>query len=124
MTHSQVIDKLAMEMAIAMDLEEQQGIEDHTPTYRWFIRQALDIGTNHFTKDMEEVVMITKEGAEAARYKGVTDASHKTGIRQADISAVITGRQHTAGGFKFMKAKDWELVPRPDPDPEKNFDYF
>ena len=124
MTQSEVINKLAMELAIAIDLDNENGIQDHTPVYRWFIRQALDIGTNHFTKDVEEVVMLSKEGEEVARYKGVIDASIKTGIRQGDISAVLTGVQHTAGGFKFMKAKDWELVPRPDPDPEKNFDFF
>lgn len=105
MTQDEVINKLSMEMAITV------GDFDNLNTYKWYIRQALAIGIEHFTKDMEEVIQMDRFGEEIARYKGVTDASNKIGIRQGDISAVLNGVQHTAGGFIFMKTKDKELVP-------------
>lgn len=104
MTQSEVINNLAMEEAVLL------GDLDNLNTYRWFIRQALVIGIDHFTKDMEEIVQMDRFGEELGRYKGVTDASRKTGIRQGDISAVLTGIQHSAGGFFFMKSKNKVLI--------------
>lgn len=94
-----------------MELAVKVGDYDNLNTYRWFIRQALCIGIEHFTKDMEEVIQMDRNGVELARFKGVTDASLKLGIRQSDISAVLTGVQHSAGGFLFMKERDKELIP-------------
>jgi hypothetical protein len=105
MTQNEVINKLSMELAVKV------GDFDNLNTYRWFIRQALVIGIDHFTKDMEEIIQMNHSGVEITRYKGVLEASRKTGIRQGDISAVLTGVQHSAGGFIFMKSKDRELVP-------------
>jgi hypothetical protein len=105
MTQNEVINKLSMEMALLT------GDLDNLNTYRWFIRQALDIGINHFTKDMEEIIQMDRFGEELGRFKGVTDCSQKTGIRQSDISAVLTGVQHSAGGFLFMRSKDKKLIP-------------
>jgi hypothetical protein len=105
MTQGEVINKLSMELAVKV------GDFDNLETFRWFIRQALCIGIDHFTKDMEEVIQMDRFGVEIARFKGVTDCSNKTGIRQSDISAVLSGAQHTTGGFMFIKAKDKELIP-------------
>ncbi len=105
MTQNEVINKLSMELAIKV------GDFDNLNTYRWYIRQALVVGIDHFTKDMEEVIQMDRFGVEIGRFKGVTDAANKTGIRQSDISAVLTGVQHTAGGFIFMKERDKELIP-------------
>jgi hypothetical protein len=105
MTQNEVINRLSLELAVKV------GDFDNLNTYRWFIRQALVIGTDHFTRDMEEIVQMDQFGKEIDRFKGVTDCSRKTGIRQGDISAVLTGIQHSAGGFLFIKAKDKELIP-------------
>ena len=51
MTHLEVINKLAGEMS------RMTGEFDHIDVYRWYIRQALDIGINHFTKESEEIIM-------------------------------------------------------------------
>ena len=99
-----------MECALAL------GDFSHLQTIRIYIQMALSIGIEHYTKDMEEIVVMDTHGIEAGRYKCVTDASNKLGIRQGDISAVLTGRQHTAGGYMFMKAKDYELIPREKKD--------
>ncbi len=103
MTQNEVIIKLSMEMAKKLDADLN--------TCMWFIRQALCIGIDHYTKDMEEVIQMDRDGEEIGRYKSVGDASLKTGIRQGDISAVLTGLQHTTGGFVFIKVKDKELIP-------------
>lgn len=118
MTINEVINKLTQEWAMETgDLENSQ-------VARKYITRALDIGINHFTADMEEIIQLTRAGTEIARFKGVTDTATRIGIHQSYISAVLTGVQHTAGGFKFMKLKDWELVPRPnpEPDPEQDLD--
>lgn len=105
MIQNEVINKLSMELAMAL------GDLDTLQTCRTYIRMALAIGIDHFTKDMEEIVQMDRFGEEIARFKSVTEASVKSGIRQGDISAVLTGLQHSAGGFLFMKEKDKELVP-------------
>ena len=105
MTHDYVINKLTCELIV------ETGCPEHISAYRRKIRQALDIGINHFTKDMEEVIMMDRFGKEIERFKGVSDASAKTGVRQSDISSVLIGRQHTAGGFIFRKASTLVLKP-------------
>jgi hypothetical protein len=94
-----------MEMAVAL------GDLDKLQTCQYYIQKALAIGIEHFTADMEEIIMMDQFGEEMEIFKSISDASSKTGIRQGDISSVITGIQHTAGGFIFMKSKDKELVP-------------
>lgn len=106
MTQSEVIDKLTKELCLA------QGTFDYFQQNRIYIQMALAVGIEHFTKDMEEVVVLYKDGSEAGRFKGVTDASIKLGIPQSQISDALRGAQHTAGGLMFMKTKDYELVPR------------
>jgi len=106
MLQSEVITKLSRECCLAL------GDFSHFETVRIYIQMALSIGIEHYTKDMEEVVAIYKEGAEAGRFKSISDAADKLGIHQHDISAVLIGRQQTAGGLKFMKVKDYDLVPR------------
>jgi hypothetical protein len=61
---------------------------------------------------MEEVVAMYMDGVEAGRFKSVTEAAEKLGIRQSDISAVLRGVQHSAGGLMFMRTKDYELIER------------
>lgn len=104
MTVNEVVEKLSMEMAVAL------GELDHLPTCRRYIRMALAVGIEHFTKDMEEIIMMTKQGEEISRFRSVSECVSKTGIPQPQISAVLTGQQHTAGGFMFIKTKDKELV--------------
>jgi hypothetical protein len=105
MTQSEVINKLSMEMAIALgDLET-------LPTCRIYIQMALSIGIEHFTKDMEEIIVMNYEGKEIDRIKSVSDIEKKFGIKQCYVSAVLRGDQHSAGGFIFMKSRDKELIP-------------
>jgi len=106
MIQSEVIDKLARECCLAL------GDFDHFMTVRTYIQMALSIGIEHYTKDMEEVVAIYRDGVEAGRFKSIKDASDKLGIAYQNISTVLEGRQHTAGGLMFMKTKDYELVER------------
>jgi hypothetical protein len=106
MTQNEVINKLSTEMAVEL------GDFDHLALCRKYIQRALVIGTDHFTTDMEEVIQMDRFGTEIQVFKSVGDASRKTGIRQNDISTVLTGVQHTAGGFIFMKSKDKVLTPR------------
>lgn len=88
------------------------GDLDTLQTCRTYIQMALSIGVEHFTKDMEEIIQMDRNGVEMGRFKSVTDASVKTGIPQYQLSAVLTGIQHTAGGFIFIKVKDKELIPK------------
>lgn len=106
MTRNKVINKLTLELVLLT------GDTENMATIRRYIGMALDVGINHFTKDMEEVVVLDIFGHELDRFKGVTDAADKMGIKQSYISAVLTGQQHTAGGFRFMKAKDKILIPK------------
>ena len=110
MLQSEVINKLSKELCLA------QGSFDHFQNNRIYIQMALSIGVEHYTKDMEEVVAMDRNGVACGRYKGVTDAAKELGVRQSDISAVLTGTQHSTGGFLFMKVKDYELVPREKPE--------
>jgi hypothetical protein len=104
MTTSEVINKLSMELAFMTgDLEDIKH-------YKKYIRMALAVGIEHFTKDMEEIIVMTRAGVEVGRFKSVTEASKRTGIRQCDVSNVLTGVQHSAGGFLFMKEKNKILV--------------
>ena len=105
MTTSEVVNKLSMEMAVAL------GDLDTLQTCRTYLQMALSIGVEHFTKDMEEIIQMDCNGVEMGRYKSVTEASVKIGISQYSISAVLTGIQHTTGGFMFIKTKDKELIP-------------
>lgn len=120
MTQNEVINKLSMEMFVLVkgknlytNLDQPLTKEDFDDlnTYRWFIRQALTIGIDHFTKDMEEIIQMDLRGVEMERYKSTQEASDKTGIYRSCITDVIIGRAHSAGGFTFIKTKDKELVP-------------
>jgi len=112
MTHMEVINKLAGEMT------RITGEIEHIDTYRWFIRQALDIGITHFTQNSEEVIAMTKAGVEVGRFKSVLDAEKKLGVRECNIHQVLSGSNHTAGGYIFIRSKDWHLIPR-QTDPEE-----
>lgn len=105
MTQAEVINKLSMELALAL------GDMDTLTTCRAYIQMALTIGIEHFTKDMEEIIVLNKEGEEITRLKSVTEGESKLGIRQTQISDCLAGRQHTAGGYMFIKSKDKELIP-------------
>ena len=104
MTHNEVIDKLAKEMILIT------GETDHLNTYRWFIRQALVIGVEHYTKEMEEIIAMDKWGGEQGRFKGVRDASEKLGIPRGNIYQVLEGRRPSAGGFRFIRNRDKYLI--------------
>jgi hypothetical protein len=105
MTQNEVINKLAMEEAVLL------GDLDNLNTFRWFIRQALVIGIDHFSKDMEEIIQLTHFGEEVGRYKSLREAARETGIDRRNIHHVLVGQSHSAGGFLFIKANDKELIP-------------
>jgi hypothetical protein len=105
MTQNEVINKLSMEMALAL------GDLDTLPTCRTYIQMALAVGVEHFTMDMEEIIVMNYKGEELDRLKSVTDVEKKLGIKQAYVSAVLRGDQASAGGFKFQKVKDKLLIP-------------
>lgn len=105
MTQNEIINKLSMELAVKV------GDFDNLNTFRWYIRQALAIGIEHFTVDMEEIIQLTHSGEEVGRYKSTREASNETGIDRRNIYHVLEGSAHTAGGFLFIRAKDKELIP-------------
>ena len=105
MTYGEVINKLSLEMALALgDLDTRQ-------TCATYLQMALTIGTEHFTREMEEVIALNKWGEEQGRFKGVRDASLKLGIPRGNIYNVLEGKRPTAGGFIFIRSKDKELIP-------------
>lgn len=104
MTVNEVVEKLSMEMALAL------GELDHLGTCRRYIRMALAVGIEHYTKDMEEIVAMNLNGEEVGRFKSATDCAEKLGIPQSYVSTVLTGIQHSSGGFMFIKSKDRELI--------------
>lgn len=104
MTVNEVVEKLSMEMAVAL------GELDHLPTCRRYIRMALAVGIEHFTKDSEEIVVMNYSGDELYRFKSTREAEAKLGINRRNIGHVLSGAAHSAGGFIFMKAKDKELI--------------
>ena len=108
MTQGEVISKLTRECCLAM------GEFDYYDTIRIYIQMALSVGIEHYTKDMEEVVALYKDGREAGRFKSTTEAANKLGIPQSSVSSVVSGNQHTAGGLKFIKTKEYELFKRKD----------
>jgi hypothetical protein len=105
MTQNEVINKLSMEMALAL------GDLDTLQTCKIYIQMALSIGIEHFTRDMDEVIAYTTNGTEIGRFKSVQDAADKIGLRAELITAVLNGRQCTTGGMMFMKTKDKYLIP-------------
>ena len=98
----EVVNKLALE------LMNRTGNIGHAPLYREFLNMAVIIGMEHFTPDMIEIVALLKDGAEAGRYKCTAEASRKLGIAQGNITAVLEGRRHTAGGYLFIRKVDWD----------------
>jgi hypothetical protein len=105
MTQNEVINKLSMEMALAL------GDLDHLRTCKFYIQMALAIGIDHFTKEMEEIIIMNYDGQEIDRLKSLTDCETKLGIYKSQISEVLSGKRFSAGGLRFQKVKDKELVP-------------
>jgi hypothetical protein len=110
MLQSEVINKLSHECCLAM------GSFDYFRTVRIYIQMALAVGVEHYRIDMDEVVALDMEGVEAGRFKSIQEAADKIGIIQSAIVNNLSGRSASAGGLKWMKVKDYELVPR---EPEK-----
>ena len=106
MTQSEVVNKMAMEMAHAL------GDFEKLKTCRFYINMAITMGTEYFTRRMEEVVAMNYEGKEMGRYKSAREASQELGLDESHISKVLSGRYHSTGGYIFMKVKDKELVKR------------
>jgi hypothetical protein len=121
MTQSEVVNKMSMEMALAL------GDLSHLKTCKFYINMALVIGTESFTKEMEEIVAMNYEGKELGRYKSESDASAQLGISRTQIVDVIKGRRHQTHGYCFIKLKDKELIQKSkitlettkDPEPIK-----
>lgn len=104
MTTKQVINKLSLELAF------QTGKMEDVAWYKKYIGMALSIGIDHFTKNMEEIVAMDHEGRELGRYNSIIEAGRKLGIRESNIHHVLAGRNPTAGGYKFILAKDQILI--------------
>lgn len=100
MTRYEVINKLAAEFVAATHHPEDLNAA------RWFIRQALTIGSEHFQVNMHEVIQLDKFGMELHRYKSTTEAWEKTGASRGHIRDVVEGRRHSAGGFGWKYAMD------------------
>jgi hypothetical protein len=106
MIQREVVNKIAMEMA------HRLGDFEHLKTCKFYINMAITIGTEYFTRQMEEIVAMKCDGIEVGRFRSIVEASDNLGICQQNIRDVINGRHHTAGGLIFMKTKDKELIKR------------
>ena len=106
MIQSEVVNKMAMEMA------HRLGDFEHLKTCKFYINMAITIGTEYFTRQMEEIIAMNFEGVELGRFKSETDAANKLGLDSRRISDVFSGRQQSTGGYKFIKVKDRELIKR------------
>ncbi len=103
MTVSEVVNKLAMEQALAL------GDLDTLPTCRRYIQMALTIGRDHFNDQMNEIIVYDLDGNEIYRFKGIREAGRQLNIDTSHIRRVIRGDRHSHLGFIFRKDK--ELVP-------------
>lgn len=50
-----------------------------------------------------KVLQYSSEGEYIAKYDGAIDAENATGIKRQNISKVILGKRHTAGGYIWKK---------------------
>lgn len=61
-------------------------------------------GKNEFPKNRKrKVLQYSSEGEYIAEYDGAIDAENATGIKRQNISKVILGKRHTAGGYIWKK---------------------
>lgn len=105
MTQGEVINKLSMEMALAL------GDLDYLKTCRYYMQMALTIGMEHFHVLEEEIIVLDKYGIELGRFKSIADAEKVLGIYKSSICEVLNGNRHSAGGLMFIKTKDKEMIP-------------
>lgn len=103
MTISEVIDKLMAEY-----WKDTEDVQNYA-TVRKYIQRALVIGMEHFDTNMNEIVVLNQWGVVVGRYKSESEASTKLGIPQGNINNVLKKRTLTAGGFNFVKAKNYDL---------------
>lgn len=112
MTMTEVMDKLMAEYW------QETGDSENYSTVRKYMQRALVVGMEHFDPSMSEIVALNQWGIEVGRYKSTIDASKKIGVCRQCIVKVINGRAVTAGGLKFVKAKDYDLkntlLPKPN----------
>jgi hypothetical protein len=101
-----MVNKMSMEMALRL------GDLSHLKICKFYLGMALTIGTEYFTRDMEEIVAMNYEGVEQGRYKSARDAAQHLGLDESHISKVLSGRYHTHKGFMFIRAKDKLLIKR------------
>lgn len=87
------------------------GELDHLQTCRTYIQMALSIGIDHFTKNMEEIIAMDPQGREVGRYKNILEIERELGVKESNVHHVLAGRNHTAGGYIFIRSKDKELIP-------------
>lgn len=101
MTHEEVVKKISMECAVAL------GELNHLNTIYYYVNMAVCVGRDHFTNDMDEVVALDHLGKEQGVFKSTQEAADKLGLNRQNITAVLNGRKHSAGGYLFMKRKDF-----------------
>lgn len=123
MTQTEVINKISKEAAEQLEkivniktTESAELIElatdpEFVNAIKWFVRQALVIGTDHFTKNSEEIIALDMEGHEIGRYKNILEIEKVLGVKESNVHHVLAGRNHTAGGFMFIRSKDRDRVP-------------
>lgn len=117
MLQSEVINKLSRECCLAM------GDFHYFKTVQIYIQMALSIGLEHFSVLEEEIVALYMDGSEAGRFKGIQECERKLGISHQNISKVLNGSRHSAGGLMFIKTRDYELTKRSEEEPPDLLSY-
>lgn len=54
------------------------------------------------------MVRLALDGYYLSEYESIKDATEELGIHYACISEVCTGKQKTAGGYKWMYKEDYQ----------------
>ena len=106
MTINEVVRKLSIEMVLITGHAEDMSI------YRKYLNMALVVGTEHFSKDMIEIIAMNYIGKEVGHFKSIRQASIILGIDRRNIYHVLEGKCHSAGGLIFVKSKDKILIER------------
>lgn len=78
--------------------------------YYWIQFEIWDKARTNFQNRKKEGFTISSEGEYIAEYDGAIDAENATGIKRQNISKVILGKRHTAGGYIWKKGgSKWKV---------------
>lgn len=103
MTIEEVKKKLVFEMIQLTGHFEDQEI------YDTYIQRALVVGMEYFKPGNRQIVAINESGVEVGRFNTIVQAAKYLKIHRSNISKVLLGKRHLAGGLTFIFYKPINL---------------